>query len=134
MTERDKHLYHQSGPNVGLPKVTMNHLEEFFVDAAAAAAANPPLGKDGKPPRDPRIRHQFGEYRVVCPNGKFRNSDGKFWANGKAILEKSTKDSLGQHQWAYVTEFAPDTEDIDHGMYVIMCNGAQDDHQPPRDK
>lgn len=76
--------------------------------------------------RDPRIRHEFGEYRVVAPRGQTR-ADGRFYLNGEIVLEKSSKDSLGNPCWTYVTSFdSTDKDPLDYGIYVILAAGAGD--------
>jgi hypothetical protein len=81
--------------------------------------------RDEQMKTDPRIRHQFGDFRVVCPGGKV-DSGGKFYANGKAVMEYRTKDSLGSDIWTKVCDFLPGGVTEDKGIYAIMCAGAAD--------
>lgn len=56
------------------------------------------------PSKDPRVRTEVRDYRVVAPSG--RSKDGRFFVNGSLVIEKRDQNALGEVRWSHVTTLA----------------------------
>lgn len=54
--------------------------------------------------KDPRVRAEVGDYRVVAPSG--RAKDGRFFVNGSLVIEKRDNNALGEARWSHVATLA----------------------------
>ncbi len=101
---------------------------------AIGSVGEPERFQNAKPLRDPRIRHEVGHFRVVAPDGKLQGKGGVFYCNGRLVLEKATRDSLGNLTWVFLQYFEKPVAflkgtdaDIDRAVYAIMAGeGAAD--------
>jgi hypothetical protein len=68
--------------------------------------------------KDPRVRAEVGDYRVVAPNG--RPKDGRFFVNGSLVIEKKDKNALGEVRWSHVTTLVePGVDCKDEGEIAL---------------
>lgn len=74
-------------------------------------------------PKDPRVRTEVEDYRVVAPAG--RAKDGRFFVNGSLVIEKKDKNALGEVRWSHVTTLARPgidcKDEIEIGMFRLLA-------------
>lgn len=70
---------------------------------------------------DHRIRMQAGEYRVVAPQAQKPNKRGRVYINGVLIVEKRSKDSLGNEMWVECMKFDQHNAEA---LFTLLSNGG----------
>lgn len=74
---------------------------------------------------DVRIRRAVGNYRVVAPDAK--NSGGTVYLNGALVIERRTKDALGDDIWVIVLSIArPKIDSLDSERAIYQLLGDSD--------